>query len=555
MLTRLFYRYPFKYSGSVILLIFGLVLAGTIFAVNYALGVSEAKKDEIERISNRLNDRQGTLEAFLRFDDDVNIGRMMANASLDGYITAAFLIDAEGNIVAATQKRWIGEPAAEFLNSEEIEIIDSVRESLHYVVTNSFEGDLFYGVSPVQMGSGPDGLRTGGIGVYFEKYDFDGIRQHIIATERFGALIAMLILLAGIFTMSIVLYLGYVKRIDRIISSVRKFSEGDVHVRAALEGHDEIAMLSATFDVMVEKITDYQVQLQKYVDTVDRNIITSSADLEGNIIYASEAFCKTSGYAREELMGKPHSILRHRDMPEELYRELWETITRGDTWRGEIKNLAKTGSEYWVDAVISPNFDNEGKIVSYTAVRQDITDKKRIEEMSVTDGLTGLYNRRYFNRKIKEELSRIMRDGRCFVLVIMDVDNFKKYNDNYGHQMGDEVLMAIGKLFTQTIKRAGDIAFRIGGEEFALIYAVDQGDNAFVVVENVRKELEALNIPHALNDGYGHVTASFGMRVVDFKKEKNVETDTLYRQADEALYAAKEGGRNQVVRFDIGGMG
>jgi len=113
---------------------------------------------------------------------------------------------------------------------------------------------------------------------------------------------------------------------------------------------------------------------------IDKYIISSTTDLKGNIIDVSDAFCKISGYSREELIGKPHNIIRHRDMPKSAFRELWDTIESGKSWSGKVKNLKKDGGYYWVYAHIEPLFNRSGKIEGYAAIRIDITDSIHLEE-------------------------------------------------------------------------------------------------------------------------------------------------------------------------------
>jgi len=127
------------------------------------------------------------------------------------------------------------------------------------------------------------------------------------------------------------------------------------------------------------KIINLNEQLR---EKIDRYIITSTTNLSGKIINVSHAFCEISGYSKDELLGKSHNIVRHPDMSSSVFRDLWETIQFGRTWRGEVKNLKKDGSFYWVDAIIEPDKDENGEIVSYTAIRQDITAKKALEELN-----------------------------------------------------------------------------------------------------------------------------------------------------------------------------
>ena len=136
---------------------------------------------------------------------------------------------------------------------------------------------------------------------------------------------------------------------------------------------------------------DAAAELERYIDIVDRHIITSQTDLDGTITYASAAFSQISKYSNVELVGNNHRIVRHPDMPDSLYQDLWRTITDGRVWHGEIKNLKKDGEYYWVDADVSPLIDRRGVHYGYMAVRQDITAKKELEVVSVTDRLTGLF--------------------------------------------------------------------------------------------------------------------------------------------------------------------
>lgn len=123
-------------------------------------------------------------------------------------------------------------------------------------------------------------------------------------------------------------------------------------------------------------------ELQKSIDIISENVIYSRTDPKGIITYASKAFCKISGYTNDELLGKPHNIIRHMDMPKEAFQEMWKTIQSGKSWAGEVKNLKKDKSFYWVKAYISPEYDSQGKLIGYAAVRQDITHKKEIEELN-----------------------------------------------------------------------------------------------------------------------------------------------------------------------------
>ncbi|RXK12485.1 response regulator receiver protein [Halarcobacter mediterraneus] len=138
--------------------------------------------------------------------------------------------------------------------------------------------------------------------------------------------------------------------------------------------------LNKDVEKKTSKIKKQKEKLKSLLKIYDKNVIFSKTDSKGIITHASKAFCEISGYTLEELIGKPHNIVRHPDMPKIVFKQMWETIKSGKIWRGEVKNLRKDGSFYWVEAEVEPIYKNK-EIVGFSAVRQDITDAKEIEEI------------------------------------------------------------------------------------------------------------------------------------------------------------------------------
>ncbi|QKQ26798.1 PAS domain-containing protein [Candidatus Reidiella endopervernicosa] len=155
-----------------------------------------------------------------------------------------------------------------------------------------------------------------------------------------------------------------------------------------------VRQLRALVEKRADELKQAHNKLQRYIDILDRYIITSSTDLNGRFTYASEAFSQISKYSTQELLTQPHNIIRHPDMSDKVYSEMWRAIEQGNSWCGEILNRAKDGSGYWVEANVEADLNEHGEIIGYTAIQQNITDKKQIEELSSTDYLTGLYNRK-----------------------------------------------------------------------------------------------------------------------------------------------------------------
>ncbi|WP_428025505.1 GGDEF domain-containing protein, partial [Arcobacter sp.] len=173
-----------------------------------------------------------------------------------------------------------------------------------------------------------------------------------------------------------------------------------------------------------------------------------------------------------------------------------------------------------------------GDIIGFTSVRQDISDKKRIYELSITDGLTSLFNRRYFNEIAQTMIDNNSRNNEIFAFLILDIDNFKKYNDTYGHQEGDSVLISVANSLKNTFKRSDDYIFRLGGEEFGVLISAKELCDVMPLVDAARENIENLNIPHEKNPPKNVLTASFGLTILKSKKE-SFNLDDIYKITDD----------------------
>jgi len=306
---------------------------------------------------------------------------------------------------------------------------------------------------------------------------------------------------------------------------------------------EPLSMLGTVHDVTLFR--QAQQQLEQYIFIVDENVITSSTDINGKITSVSDAFCRVSGYSRKELLGKTHNLISHPDTPNSLYKTLWETLMAGEKWNGIFKNKTKGGHDYWVETSITSTLNEVSEITGFLSIDHDITDKKKIEQLSITDALTGLYNRRHFNTLFSQELRRTKRDGKNLVFIMFDVDHFKQYNDIYGHQKGDNVLAMIGKNLNEIHRRPSDFSFRLGGEEFGILAENMNENDAEQFANNYRKQLEDHRIEHKGNSAGPYVTVSMGVIVITPTDQNN--EDEVFKKVDDALYEAKNNGRNNVV--------
>ncbi len=301
--------------------------------------------------------------------------------------------------------------------------------------------------------------------------------------------------------------------------------------------------IASVIDITDKRLTEKKIE--KYLHLIDENILTSRTDLKGVIREVSSAFCKLTGFSAGELLGRTHSMMRDATTQDKVYQDMWKTITDDKIYTGEFKTRKKDGSLLWIHLRIFPIYNAEDIKTGYLGIKEDITDKKIVERLSVTDEMTKLYNRRHFNKVFLEELNRTKRDKRIITFVMIDIDNFKLYNDTYGHQNGDTALMKVAQVLKSFASRGGDYAFRLGGEEFGLILTTDNKPKMKQHIIHLIQSIEELRLEHKKNTASKYLTASAGVvfNVYDSKKSM----DDLYKIADDALYQAKEKGRNQVV--------
>lgn len=273
----------------------------------------------------------------------------------------------------------------------------------------------------------------------------------------------------------------------------------------------------------------------------------SETDLNGIITEISDSYSNLVGYKKEDLIGQKHSILKHPLEDNNKYKEIWENITNGKNWIGELRCIDKLGNDVWYKTIIFPKRNKEREIIAYAAKRQDITDKKYMELLSITNDLTGLYNKRFFKQTILNEKNRVKRTNQNLIFLMIDVDYFKKYNDSYGHLKGDEALKQVANVLKSNTKRVNDFAFRLGGEEFSILTSDLTFEKTFNYAEKIRTSIEELRIKNE-NSEYKNLTVSIGIFILE--KNDYYNCDEIYKFADIALYKAKNSGRNKVVMYN-----
>ena len=272
------------------------------------------------------------------------------------------------------------------------------------------------------------------------------------------------------------------------------------------------------------------------------------ADRDGRIVWVNDAFCRLSGYGRDEVIGRTPGLLKSGKQTPDFYRSLWETILSGRTWQGELVERRRDGTLWTANQVITPLLDESGRVTHFVAIQHDVTastrEREEIQRLAYHDSLTGLANRASFLESLDRAIARAAPEQRLLALLFLDLDDFKPVNDALGHAAGDELLVAVAERLRAAVRKTDAVA-RLGGDEFAVLLTdVEHPDTAGALAG---KLVDRIGQPYMLSGRRIEVGVSIGVSVYP---RDGTTVDTLLSRADAAMYAAKARGRRQYRFFD-----
>jgi diguanylate cyclase (GGDEF)-like protein/PAS domain S-box-containing protein len=312
----------------------------------------------------------------------------------------------------------------------------------------------------------------------------------------------------------------------------------EIHRRKQIES-DLIEHKSLLEERVKERTAELREAAAVFANTAEGVAIT---DPQGMILNVNEAFTRITGYSRAEVIGQSPRLLSSGRHPKHYYQSMWKSLIKTGQWRGEIWNRRRDGTIYPQLLTISSVLDENHQPHRYVGVFADISALKESEErltyLAHHDVLTGLPNRLLFNERLGHSIKRAVLHNSGLALVFVDLDRFKHVNDSIGHNAGDKLLVKLASRLRTTV-RAEDTISRISGDEFiVLLEDVVTSEQAIVAVE---KLMTAFDNPFDLEGKLMNMTASMGISLLP---RDAIDGETLLRNADSAMYKAKEDGRN-----------
>ena len=301
------------------------------------------------------------------------------------------------------------------------------------------------------------------------------------------------------------------------------------------ERNDEIGALIAGYNQLQAALHKHEEELRlaaSVFDNAQEGILIT--DAQANIIQVNPSFSRLTGYSAAEVIGRNPRLLASGKTPPETYREMWSALKQGQAWHGELINLRKDRSEFVQMESIAPVLGSDNKVSHFIGVIQDITEQKALARQLEEEA------HRYFIAQAALELARARRYNHPFSVAMLDLDHFKAVNDNYGHETGDQLLQLMATKCLEVL-RDSDLIGRYGGEEFAILFLHLSAEEALEAAERLREEISHIEVS-APNGERIHITASIGVAELS-PGDRNI--DALLSRADQALYEAKNAGRNQ----------
>jgi diguanylate cyclase (GGDEF)-like protein/PAS domain S-box-containing protein len=339
-----------------------------------------------------------------------------------------------------------------------------------------------------------------------------------------------------------------------------RFTEADVEVLAMFAAQAAIAIRNARLhDRMKIELAErkraeeaLRESEERYRALVDNaSDIIFKTDNTGHFTFVNPAGIRIVGYEEEEVIGRHYPTLIRSDMREEAIRFFSIQFVKGlENTYSEYPVITKEGDEIWLGQN-TKLIVQDGHVEGFQSMARDITALKRVEEalkdseqryreLSIVDDLTQLYNSRHFYIQLKSETERSNRYGQPLTLLLLDLDNFKAFNDAYGHVEGDQVLSRLGQVVKRCLRET-DSAYRYGGEEFTILLPMTTSGEGVVTAERIRTEFRKETFSPAPGQEV-HMTVSIGLAQYKTKEEMKA----FVHRVDQWMYQGKKNGKDRV---------
>jgi diguanylate cyclase (GGDEF)-like protein/PAS domain S-box-containing protein len=327
----------------------------------------------------------------------------------------------------------------------------------------------------------------------------------------------------------------------------------EVHISPVKDINGDVShYVAVKVDISARKLAEDNLRIAAAVFQSQEGMIV--ADVNAVILRVNKAFTEITGYSAEEVIGSTPKVLSSGLHDKVFYDAMWETLGKSGTWEGEVWNRRKNGEAYLERLIITAVKNDAGKVTNYVATMTDITSSKEASEeihnLAFYDPLTQLPNRRLLLDRLKQALAVSARSGRYGALLFLDLDHFKTLNDTLGHDIGDQLLKQVSVRLSACVRKVDTVA-RLGGDEFVVLLEnlSSKSIEAAAQTEIIGTKIQtSLARPFIIGSHEHHSAGSIGATL--FLNQEQAGVEAILKQADIAMYQAKDSGRNAIRFFD-----
>ncbi len=582
-----------RYGIPLLIIVFTAIFAAYTVQKEWRAAEAFVRGEAVSDMLDRMTLLQKRFSYALGHEEHERIIQEMSLLSSGPEPQIAMLVDDAAIVLSATNREWVGRLVTEVARAqwpnwlgEPLEaIVDRVRAQLTGELYLAAAGRYVLGIYPVMLNTRASLFSAERVYVLLVQRDLSRQLAHARRTvgehwmEMSGVLTGLAVILG------ILMHLLVTRRLNTLLKVTQRFTAGNLEARSKLRGTDEVAILGRAFDRMAEQVADIQRQLEhrvqqrtvelgKTVSELQKEIVERrraeetlfdekerirvtlaslgdaviTTDVAGRVDYLNPSAERLTGWSKDEVAGQP--LCQLFNIIDENSRDPVEDCMQRCFQGGQIVSLANhtlliccDGQERSIDYSASPIHDHEGTTVGAVLVFRDVTEARRVARQlsyhASHDALTGLVNRREFERRLERILATAVPEE-SHAVVYLDLDQFKVVNDTCGHVAGDELLRQIGGILAAQMRKRDTVA-RLGGDEFAALLEHCQQEQVLRIAHKVRGALQDFRF--VWQDRRFTVGASIGLVPI----EPGVDTlASVFRAADSACYAAKEQGRNRV---------
>lgn len=539
-------------STRITLLVVTVSVAVFIFLVWLTLYYQQVENRNLaERELRTLNlSSQAALNRIIRYDYPELAQEVISELEVHRRVRRALIFDEQRIVVFSNLRSEIGYPVEQV----QIPLPEPFKSPAgkFSLVTYKPELDRFYSKTPlVGRANETQDVATWTLLIV---YDYETSLQASVYQRRWALAGELLLVVILASLLRVYLQRRLTRPLQLLHDGVSRLQYSNETVDISLTGNDELGQMARTIEQVARDRSQYLTELKKLNTAIEQsNECVIITNINGEIEYVNHAFTEVTGYAKHELIGQNPRILQSGSTAKKTYEKLWENLKGGKTWRGELLNKRKDGTNYVVWATITPVLDENNRITHFIGVEEDITERKADEEklhfLAYYEPLTALPNRFHLSELMQQVLAA--HDGKHFgALLLIDMDRLQHINDARGYEFGSQLIKLFSERLKQELNGREHTLAHLGADAFAVLLPEDSG--SINLAKNKAEAVGQLLLAATENPFYVmheevKITASIGCVIYPetrLKVHNRIEAERIIRSAETAMHQAKHKGGN-----------